>query len=60
LAKNWQKQKSLLGSMGRKSKPKNRKKGFLIACNEVALIFQQNLSITAKVSGFLTAVKVLL
>jgi hypothetical protein len=28
LAKNLQKQKLLLGSMGRKSKPKNRKKAF--------------------------------
>jgi hypothetical protein len=38
--------------MERKSKKKNRKKGFQIACDEVAKIFYQNLSITAKVGGF--------
>jgi hypothetical protein len=44
----------------RKSKQKNRKKGFKIACDEMAMIFYQNLSITAKVCGFLTAAEVLL
>jgi hypothetical protein len=46
--------------MGRKSKQKNRKKGFKIACDEAATIFYQNLCITAKVGGFLAAAEVLL
>jgi hypothetical protein len=44
----------------KKIKAKNRKKGFQIACNEVATIFYQNLSITAKVGGFLAAAEALL
>jgi hypothetical protein len=42
------------------NKMKNRKKGFPIACDEVAKIFYQNLSITEKVGGFLAAAEVLL
>jgi hypothetical protein len=46
--------------MERKSKQKNRKKGFKIAYDEAATIFYQNLSITAKVSVFLAAAETLL
>jgi hypothetical protein len=46
--------------MGRKSKQKIAKKGFHVACYEAATIVYQNLSITAKVSGFLAAAEVLL
>ncbi len=37
----------------KKIKAKKYKKGFLIACDEAATKFYQNLSIKAKVSGFL-------
>ncbi len=46
--------------MWRKSKQKNKNQRFQIACNEAATIFYQNLSITAKVGGFLAAVEALL
>jgi hypothetical protein len=36
------------------------KKGFQIACDEAATIFNQNLSIRAKVCGFLAAAEALL
>jgi hypothetical protein len=44
----------------KKIKAKKLKKGFQIACGEAATIFYQNLSITAKVGGFLAAVEALL
>jgi hypothetical protein len=44
----------------KKIKAKKLKKGFQIACGEAAMIFYQNLSITAKVGGFLAAVEALL
>jgi hypothetical protein len=44
----------------KKIKAKKLKKGFNIACDEVATIFYQNLSITAKVGGFLAAAEALL
>jgi hypothetical protein len=60
LAKNLQKQKSLLRSMERKSKQKSRKKAFKSPAMKRQRFFYQTLSITAKVGGFLTAAEVLL
>jgi len=44
----------------KKIKAKKIEKRPLIACDKAATIFYQNLSITAKVGGFLTAAEVLL
>jgi hypothetical protein len=44
----------------KKIKEKKLKKGFQIACDEAATIFYQNLSIPAKVGGFLPAAEALL
>jgi hypothetical protein len=44
----------------KKIKAKKYKKGFYIVCDEAATIFYQNLSITAKVGGFLVAAEALL
>ena len=44
----------------KKIEAKKLKKVFEIACGEVATIFYQNLSITAKVGGFLAADEALL
>jgi hypothetical protein len=44
----------------KKIKAKNYIKGFYIACNVAATVFYQNLSITAKVGGFLATAEALL
>jgi hypothetical protein len=60
LAKKLAETKIVARVNGKKIKAKKLKKGFLIACDEAAMIFFQNLSVKTKVSGFLAAAEALL